>query len=196
MPQGTTCSQTRHIGVVALGANQPLAGATLSESIFLAISGISKRIGSICVSSPLYRTPCFPVGAGPDFVNAVIRFETDLSAKRILTELHRIEADFGRVRARRWGARTLDLDLIALDDAVLPDRSVWQQWKDLSPEDQAVLAPEQLILPHPRMQDRAFVLVPMADVYPDWRHPVLGVTVSEMRDALPADALCDVIALD
>lgn len=196
MPQGTTCSQTRHIGVVALGGNQPLAGMTISESIILAISEISKRMGAVGVSSRLYQTPCFPVGAGPDFVNAVIRFETDLSADQILAELHQIEADFGRVRTQRWGARTLDLDLIALDGAVLPDRSVWQQWKDLSPEDQAILAPEQLILPHPRMQDRAFVLVPMADVCPDWRHPVLGVTVSEMRDALPAAALCDVIALD
>ena len=89
------------------------------------------------------------------------------------------------VRTQRWGARTLDLDLIALDGSVLPDRPVWQQWKDLSPEDQTVLAPEQLILPHPRLQDRAFVLIPLAEVAPDWVHPLTGLGVAEMAAGLP-----------
>ena len=63
-----------------------------------------------------------------------------------------------------------------------------QHWRDLAPADQSRLAPTTLILPHPRLQDRAFVLVPMADIAPDWRHPVLGLTVTEMLARLdPAD---------
>lgn len=98
----------------------------------------------------------------------------------------------GRERGTRWGQRTLDLDLLAMGDLVLPDAQVYAHWRDLPLEDQARRAPEQLILPHPRLQDRAFVLVPLSDVAPDWRHPVLGRTVLEMRDALSPEALAEV----
>jgi len=79
---------------------------------------------------------------------------------------------------------------------VLPDPAGFRHWLDLPPEAQSREAPDRLILPHPRMQDRAFVLVPLADVAPDWRHPVLGRTVTQMRDALPAGLLAEVVPLD
>ena len=68
---------------------------------------------------------------------------------------------------------------------VFPDPETFQQWYDLPPIRQAEIAPDQLILPHPRMHQRAFVLIPLADVAPDWRHPVLGLTVAEMVLRLP-----------
>jgi 2-amino-4-hydroxy-6-hydroxymethyldihydropteridine diphosphokinase len=138
--------------------------------------------------SRFFRTPCFPAGTGPDYVNAacVLQVSADLSPRAILARLHDVEATFGRKRAQRWGMRTLDLDLLALGDSVLPDAATQTRWRNHSGADQAQLAPDQLILPHPRLQDRAFVLVPLADVAPDWRHPVLGLTVADMVSRLPA----------
>jgi 2-amino-4-hydroxy-6-hydroxymethyldihydropteridine diphosphokinase len=118
-----------------------------------------------------------------------------LGADEILAILHETELLFGRKRESRWGMRTLDLDLIALGDAVLPDAATQAQWRGLDPEAQRRLAPDRLILPHPRLQDRSFVLVPLADVAPDWRHPVLGLTVREMLAARPVAERSEVVPL-
>lgn len=145
--------------------------------------------------SRFYATPCFPPGAGPDYVNAAAEIAVPGDARQVLDLLNRIEAQFGRDRVRRWGRRTLDLDLIAQGQTVLPDRATYGGWFDLALEDQMTQSPDELILPHPRLHERAFVLVPLADIAPDWRHPVLGSTVRDMLDALPADDVAEVVAL-
>ena len=80
-----------------------------------------------------------------------------------------------------------------MGDLVLPDAQTHRRWRELAPEDQARQAPDQLILPHPRLQDRAFVLVPLADVAPDWRHPLSGLSVDQMLQALPAEDVAAVV---
>ena len=135
--------------------------------------------------SPWYGSKAFPAGAGPDYVNGVVQISSDLHPDAVLAGLHRIEAEMGRTRAGRWDARVCDLDLLAFDTEVLPELAGFQHWFDLPLDLQKTNTPTRLVLPHPRLQDRAFVLVPFADIAPDWRHPVLGKTVSEMLADLP-----------
>jgi 2-amino-4-hydroxy-6-hydroxymethyldihydropteridine diphosphokinase len=101
----------------------------------------------------------------------------------------------GRKRRERWGPRIIDLDLVAAGFAILPDLETYRQWRDLGENEQMRLAPDRMIVPHPRLQDRAFVLLPLLDVAPNWQHPVLGKTVRQMCDELSPEAVaaCEVI---
>ena len=154
------------------------------------------RIAWFCAAvSRFFQTPCFPAGAGPDYVNAAVEVETTLPAEALLAWLHGIEAQFSRVREQRWGMRTLDLDLIDHCGAVLPDDEGFNRWQGLPLEQQMKEAPGQLILPHPRIQDRAFVLVPLCDIAPRWCHPVLQKTAAEMLAELPPGEVAEVVPL-
>jgi 2-amino-4-hydroxy-6-hydroxymethyldihydropteridine diphosphokinase len=178
---------TENCSIVALGANLPNGKHVPVENLTLALNDLARRGLPVRKVSRFYATPCFPAGAGPDYVNAVAALDVPpgITAEGLLSHLLQVELLHGRERKRRWGMRTLDLDLIAWGDAVLPSREELGRWMQLDPALQDKAAPDRLILPHPRLQDRAFVLVPMNDVVPDWRHPVLGRTVSEMLAVLP-----------
>jgi 2-amino-4-hydroxy-6-hydroxymethyldihydropteridine diphosphokinase len=114
----------------------------------------------------------------------------------MLAHLHEIEAKHGRERLQRWGMRTLDLDLVACGDSILPDLATFEHWCTLSPDLQRQAAPTDLVLPHPRVQDRAFVLVPLRDIAAEWTHPVLKKTVIEMCNALAPEALAEIVVLE
>lgn len=171
--------------LVAFGANLPNSGETPADAVARAMDRVEQRVGGPIRRSRLWRTPAFPPGGGPDFVNAAAAFDWPGAAGDLLDLLHGIEAEFGRTRARRWEARIMDLDLIALGDAVLPDPATQTRWAQLPAETAARETPDRLVLPHPRLAERGFVLAPLHDVAPDWRHPVTGLTVSQMLDALP-----------
>ncbi|MCU0572089.1 MAG: 2-amino-4-hydroxy-6-hydroxymethyldihydropteridine diphosphokinase [Syntrophobacteraceae bacterium] len=114
--------------------------------------------------SSLYRTE--PLGKHDQnwFVNGVVLCETTLAPEQLLVVLQDIEKTCGRVRRERWGPRTLDLDLLCFGDVILDT--------------------ERLTLPHPRLHERRFVLVPLLEIVPHWRHPVLPRTGRELLDAL------------
>nr|WP_298919648.1 2-amino-4-hydroxy-6-hydroxymethyldihydropteridine diphosphokinase [uncultured Roseobacter sp.] len=184
------------MALIALGSNtsSPLGDPT--ETVRKGVLALVESLGVIRRVSKYYRTPAFPAGNGPDFVNAVVCLETDLPPEDVISRLHEIEAEMGRSRKTRWAPRTLDLDLIALGNHVLPDADTHRIWRDLPLDQQMERAPELLILPHPRVQERAFVLVPLADVAPGWVHPATGRSVKEMLAALPDAAKQEVVALE
>lgn len=156
--------------LVALGANidHPRFGRP-RQTLESALAALQNREVSVLACSRWFRSAPVPRSDQPWFVNGVASVATDLSPARLMALLHEIEAEFGRTRQRRNEARVLDLDLIAYHDRVSgPDESP--------------------VLPHPRLAERAFVVLPLADVAPDWRHPVSGLSAAELAGALdPAD---------
>ncbi|MCG6902691.1 MAG: 2-amino-4-hydroxy-6-hydroxymethyldihydropteridine diphosphokinase [Rhodobacter sp.] len=175
--------------MVALGGNVDSAAGPPAATLAAALTRLSDSPLQIVECSPIYTTPCFPEGSGPEYVNAAVCLSGLNDPHAVLAVLHAIEAEFGRERDRRWGRRTLDLDLIGIGDLLLPDLETYLFWRDLPLDRQMQEAPDRLILPHPRLQDRGFVLVPLNDVAPDWRHPVSGQTVRDMLAALDPDQI-------
>lgn len=128
-----------------------------------------ETLGSAVTLSPLYDSPAWPDSSQPRYTNAVARMTSQHHPEALLAALLTIEAAFGRVRsddpAKRYAPRTLDLDLLAVGDAVVESTT--------------------LTLPHPRIAERDFVLLPLRDVAPDWTHPVTGQGAAAMVEALP-----------
>ncbi|WP_323717440.1 2-amino-4-hydroxy-6-hydroxymethyldihydropteridine diphosphokinase [Paracoccus aminovorans] len=184
-------SKNANLALVALGANLPSSAGAPADTIRFALNKLLELPKVVTTGvSRFWITPAHPAGSGPDYVNAAVSLFCDLSPQRLLDALHAIEAECGRRReGARWQARGLDLDLLAYGDLVLPDVAVQDRWRGLPPAEQALDAPPELILPHPRMQDRGFVLAPLAEVAPDWRHPRLELSVAQMLAALPEAAL-------
>lgn len=184
-------------GIVALGANLPTAAGDPVHALATAVATLGREPGLwIADVSRVWRTPAVPAGSGPDYVNAAATIRTTLDARALLDRLHGIEAAHGRDRSTgRWSARVLDLDLIALDGLILPDPATLRHWIGMAPDRQRVKTPDRLILPHPRMQDRGFVLGPLAEIAPDWRHPLTGLSVSQMLAELGPAALSGMMPL-
>ena len=185
MSQPSQCHRTDTCAIIAIGSNVTSKHGSPKSTVNTAISVLNTDSLIVLAESRLYSTPCVPIGAGPDYVNAVVTVKTALSADDLLSTLNRIEAEFDRERTNRWAARTLDLDIIDYGGLISPDPQIYWQWRRRPIDLQANRTPDCLILPHPRMQDRAFVLVPLCDVAPDWVHPVTGATARQMLAALP-----------
>ena len=155
--------------LIGLGANLPGAAGAPAATLAAALAALEGEGVHVVARSRWYRSAPVPASAQPDYVNGVAIVETALDPEALLALLHRIEARFGRVRRTPNAARTLDLDLLAYHDRV---------------SDGA----DGPILPHPRLHERAFVLRPLAEIAPLWRHPRLGQTAASLAKNLPPDA--------
>jgi 2-amino-4-hydroxy-6-hydroxymethyldihydropteridine diphosphokinase len=157
MQADSTMLHTIH---VSIGANVGDPGRVVVEAL-----GVLREHDAFTdfAASSLYRTR--PVGGvqQPDFVNGVFRARVALEPHEVLDALQAVEARFGRVRDLRWGPRTLDLDLLSYDDRILDDA--------------------RLTLPHPELTRRGFVLVPLAELDPGWRHPLSGARADALLAA-------------
>ncbi|OFX03180.1 MAG: 2-amino-4-hydroxy-6-hydroxymethyldihydropteridine diphosphokinase [Alphaproteobacteria bacterium RIFCSPHIGHO2_12_FULL_66_14] len=155
-----------------IGAGANLAHPTYGsprETLEAAFGDLAGRGAQILRVSPWYRTAPVPASDQPWYQNAVIDVGTDLSPDKLLAALHEVEQAFGRVRTVANAARVIDLDLLDFRGEI------------------ALGGPGRATLPHPRLAERAFVLRPLADLAPQWRHPVTGVPIRALLAALSAD---------
>jgi 2-amino-4-hydroxy-6-hydroxymethyldihydropteridine diphosphokinase len=150
--------------LIALGANLPGRFGSPQAMLEAALQRLPGLGVFPLACSAWYETAPVPASDQPNYVNAVALVDSIHDAEGTLRVLHAVEDDFGRVRAERNAARVVDLDLIDFHGEV----------REAAP-----------ILPHPRMHERAFVLVPLKDVAPEWRHPVLDRDVATLIAALP-----------
>lgn len=155
---------------IALGGNLGDSQRILSEAIVAIDCTLETEVTE---RSHFYRTA--PVGPPqPDYINACILAETSLSPIALLHQLLSIENQFGRVRQERWGARSLDLDLLFYGDRTLD-----------------ILG---LTVPHPRLHERPFVLVPLMDIAPDWEHPIFERTPQQLLAQLSVSGVERLVA--
>jgi 2-amino-4-hydroxy-6-hydroxymethyldihydropteridine diphosphokinase len=155
-----------HTAYIGLGANLPSPAGSPRQTLAAALAALG-GLGIVSARSSFYETA--PVGytAQPSFLNAVAQLETELAPEPLLAALLAIEQRFGRDRASSpcKGPRTLDLDLLLFDDAILSTPT--------------------LTLPHPELAGRRFVLAPLAEIAPTLRHPILGKNPVELLALLP-----------
>ncbi len=151
-----------HIVYLALGTNLGDRPVNLRA----AIKVISPEI-KVIVESKIYETPPWGYESQPAFLNMAVKCETNLEPGSLLKRLKQLEVQLGREQSFHWGPRLIDIDILFYDDLILES--------------------ESLIIPHPRLQERAFVLVPLADIAPDFIHPVLKKTIKELLAGVNID---------
>lgn len=163
---------------IAMGANLPRPAGPPDATLAAAAARVNGELGRLVARSSLYSTEPVGLADQPRFTNAVVALETSLAPRTLLNALLDLERAFGRNRAESLpnGPRTLDLDILLMGDLRISEPG--------------------LELPHPRLADRAFVLVPLCEIAPDAVDPVQHRTITQLLDALPGNDLRSVLPVD
>ncbi len=152
---------------IGLGANLPSRYGRPEQTVKAAIAALAAAGVEILATSGLWRSAPVPISDDPWYCNAVVSVRAGMTSSALLDVLQNIEKDFGRGDNARNAPRVIDLDLLAFNNEIADTPA--------------------LILPHPRMHERAFVLVPLREISPEWVHPVMNKTIDEMLSALGDD---------
>ena len=149
-------SSRSHRLILSLGGNLGDVRMTLATCRTL----LAEQIGPIDQASRIYQSEPWGVADQPDYLNQILLLLTDKSPSEVLQTTREIENQLGRQRKVRWGPRVIDIDLLFYDDLELET--------------------EDLVLPHPRIHERNFILVPLMEIAPDWIHPGFQVSIEEL----------------
>lgn len=145
-----------------------LLGSNLGDSetvLRLAKSLIEARIGAVIKASSIYLTKAWGIENQPDFLNQVLELDTELDASNVLNCILEIEQELGRIRFQKWGTRIIDIDILYFGKSIIDTKD--------------------LVIPHHENQNRNFVLVPMSEIAPDFMHPVLQLSQTELLNNCP-----------
>ena len=165
---------------IGIGGNLPSdQSGSIMRTLKQTLQFIDSNLCRVVRYSPLYRSAPVPITDEPDYLNAVAEIETLLPATELLANLHDVEKQFGRVRSVKNASRTVDLDLLVYHNQVIE-----------------IDGESGLRVPHPRLAERAFVLLPFFDLEPDWVHPISKQTISNLIRNLPAEQWCERVPSD
>ena len=160
---------------IGIGGNLPSDkfGSTM-RTLEQTLQFIDSNLCRVVRCSPWYRSAPMPITADPDYLNAVVEIKTLLPATELMSKLHDVEKQFGRVRSVKNASRTVDLDLLIYHDQVIE-----------------IEGEGGLRVPHPRMTERAFVLLPFFDLEKDWIHPIRKQTICNLIRSLGVEQRCE-----
>ena len=167
---------------IALGSNLETKNMDRLEILNKALEYFPMFSISLVKVSSFWESKSYPNKNQPNFINAVSEVQSILNPHQTLCSLKKIEIILGRKVNSRWGSRVLDLDILAAGSLILPNLRIFNKWLKMPLEKQIQNQPNQLILPHPRIQDRLFVLKPLSEIDPNWIHPVLNKKPYELID--------------
>lgn len=145
-----------------------LLGGNLGDrTLYLqqARESINRQVGTLTCSSKVYETAAWGKIDQPNFLNQVLEVQTELTPEKVLQSINAIEHELGRVRQEHWGARVIDIDILFHDDLVLQT--------------------QRLTIPHPQLHLRRFTLLPLAELAPELKHPVLGKSITQLLQECP-----------
>ncbi len=147
-----------HTAYLSLGSNIGDRQGIMTQAMMM----LEDIAGRVVRQSAFYSTKAWGITDQPDFLNRCVAIATELSAKELLDTILQTERNLGRERKIKWGERTIDIDILFYDDAIIHE--------------------QDLVVPHPYLQDRRFILVPMAEIAPELMHPVLHKTIRQLLE--------------